>query len=476
VAVGAVSLAGVPGVAQDRSAGAGALEEILVTARKREESLQDIPLVVNAVTAEQIERSTLQGLGDLSLRTPGLNYEGYVSAGLSGGLVLRGLTNTQLTNRTQNVAVFYDGVYLPNQAMFDLGLVDIERVEVLKGPQSALYGRNAFAGAVNYISRRPSNEWRTDAAVTTGSDDRLDYSAFVSGPLTEGRTMFKLAYARSEFDGTIGNNHPNAAVGVSPGNRGKLGGYDTEVYAAGLTLQPIDRLEIDLGYFRTDIVREPAGNYALQGAASNLFGLTNSNDLNCLPRSIGPGVTRNTAWCGELPHARPQAAGDTRLPGIVVDPRQLGLNGSSAIRTATARYDITEQLELFYEFGRADYSGIGGGPSDRDPIKGSNVQFLVGSPFRCFATWWIRGPMATCRRIRTNCDCSRRPVNECRGWRARTTLRSANARPEFRSTLIRSARHRSRRIFAGRTSPPRALRIASGLSMARSTIVWPRRS
>jgi len=340
VAVGAVSLAGVPGIAQDRASGAGALEEIVVTARKREESLQDIPLVVNAVTAEQIERSTLQGLGDLSLRTPGLNYEGYVSAGLSGGLVLRGLTNTQLTNRTQNVAVFYDGIYLPNQAMFDLGLVDIERVEVLKGPQSALYGRNAFAGAVNYISRRPSNEWQADAAVTTGSDDRLDYSAFVSGPLTEGRAMFKLAYAHSEFDGTIGNNHPNAAAGVSPGNRGKLGGYDTEVYSVGLTLLPIDRLEIDLGYFRTDIVREPAGSYALQGAASNLFGLTSFNDLNCLPRSIAPGVTRNTAWCGELPYERPQAAGDTRLPGIVVDPRQLGLNGSSAIRTATARYDI----------------------------------------------------------------------------------------------------------------------------------------
>jgi outer membrane receptor protein involved in Fe transport len=196
--------------------------------------------------------------------------------------------------------------------------------------------------------------------------------------------MFKLAYAHSEFDGTIGNNHPNAAAGVSPGNRGKLGGYDTEVYSVGLTLLPIDRLEIDLGYFRTDIVREPAGSYALQGAASNLFGLTNFNDLNCLPRSIAPGVTRNTAWCGELPYERPQAAGDTRLPGIVVDPRQLGLNGSSAIRTATARYDITEQVELFYEFGRADYSGIGGGPSDRDPVKGSNVQFLVGSPVPVF--------------------------------------------------------------------------------------------
>jgi iron complex outermembrane receptor protein len=134
VALGATLAAAVraQAVQAGDAAGPTVLDEVTVTARKREEALQDIPLVVNAFTAEQIERSNIQGLADISLRTPGLNYEGYVSAGLSGGLVLRGLTNTQLTNRTQNVAVFYDGVYLPNQAMFDLGLADIERVEVLK--------------------------------------------------------------------------------------------------------------------------------------------------------------------------------------------------------------------------------------------------------------------------------------------------------------------------------------------------------
>ena len=379
-------IAAVPtvGVAQERGSDARGLEEIVVTARKREESLQDVPLVVNAITAEQIARSTLQGLGDISLRTPGLNYEGYVSAGLSGGLVLRGLTNTQLTNRTQNVAVFFDGVYLPNQAMFDLGLADIERVEVLKGPQSALYGRNAFAGAVNYISRKPTGEWRADAAVTLGGDERRDYSVFVSGPIAGDTLLFKLAYGRTEFDGTVGNNHPNAAAGVSPGNEGNLGGYENETRSAGLTLRASEALEFNLGYFATDIVREPAGTWTLQGAASNLFGLTTFNDLNCLPRTIAPGVTRNTAWCGELPYERPQAAGDTRLPGVVTDPRQLGLNGSSKVITATATWDINDSLELFYEYGKAEYEGFGGGPNDRDPVRGSNVQFLIASPVPVF--------------------------------------------------------------------------------------------
>jgi len=380
----AVASMPIAGVSQERSVEAVGLEEIVVTARKREESLQDVPLVVSAITAEQISRSTIQGLADISLRTPGLNYEGYVSAGLSGGLVLRGLTNTQLTNGTQNVAVFFDGVYLPNQAMFDLGLADIERVEVLKGPQSALYGRNAFAGAVNYISRKPSSEWRADAGVTLGSDERRDYTAFVSGPIVGETLLFKLAYGKTEFDGTIGNNHPNAATGVSPGNAGNLGGYDNETLSAGLTLRASETLELNLGYFETDIIREPAGAWTLQGAASNLFGLTTFNDLNCLPRTIAPGVTRNTAWCGEMPYERPQAAGDTRLPGVVTDPRQLGLNGSSKVTTAMATWDITDSLELFYEYGKAEYAGYGGGPNDRDPVRGSNVKFLVGSAVPVF--------------------------------------------------------------------------------------------
>ncbi len=368
--------------AQNRAtAETAALEEITVTARKRAESLQDIPLVVNAITAEQIERSSIQGLADISLRTPGMNYEGYASAGLSGGLVLRGLTNTQLTNRTQNVAVFYDGVYLPNQAMFDLGVADIERVEVLKGPQSALYGRNAFAGAVNYISRKPTNEWRAEAAVTAGSDDRRDYSALVSGPLSPDRVMFKLAYSHTESDGTIANGHPLAGVGVSPGNQGNLGGWDNDSWSAGITINPIEDLELNFGYFKTDITREPTANYVLQGAASNQFLLSTINDLNCLPRLVS-GVQRNSAWCGEMPYQRPQVAGDTRLPGIVVDPRMLGLNGGSSVRTATAMYDIGDSVQAFYEFGRADYDGFGGGPNDRDPLRGS---FLLLFGFNGFS-------------------------------------------------------------------------------------------
>ena len=375
----AVAFSAPTAYSQDQdTAAAGGLEEIVVTARKREESVQDIPLVVNALTAEQIERANIQGLTDVALRTPGLNYEGYASSGQAGAAVIRGLAPTQLTNRIPNVAVFYDGVYLQNQALQDLGLFDIERVEVLKGPQSALYGRNAFAGAINYISRKPSNEFKAEVGVTVGSDDRRDYNAYVSGALSPDRVLFKLSYGQTESDGTWDNAHPLASQGASPGNSGKLGGWDTNTWTAGLTIKPIDTVEVNFGYFKSDISREPNGNYTIQGFLSVLNGIQNFDDLNCLPRTVGA-LTGNQLWCGELPLA-PAVTNpmDTRPAGVVVDPRQLGLQADSTISTASVNWQITDGLELFYLFGRNDYTGLGGGPNDRNPVLGNNT--LAFSP------------------------------------------------------------------------------------------------
>jgi iron complex outermembrane receptor protein len=372
--------------AQDQdTAGAATLDEIVVTARKREESVQEIPFVVNALTAEQMERASIQGLGDIALRTPGLNYEGYASAGQAGAAVIRGLAPTQLTNRIPNVAVFYDGVYLQNQALQDIGVFDIERVEVLKGPQSALYGRNAFAGAINYISRKPSNDWRAEVGATVGSDDRRDVNAFLSGPLSPDRVFFKLSYGQTEADGTWDNNHPLAAQGTSPGSRGNVGGWDTETVTAGLTIRPTDGVEVNLGYFKSDISREPNGNYTIQGFLSVLNGIQNFNDLNCLPRTAAPAfppgapaITGNQVWCGELPLAPPSNPMDNRPPGVVVDPRQLGLQADSEITTASMNMALGESLELFYLFGRNEYTGLGGGPNDRNAVVGNNT--LAFSP------------------------------------------------------------------------------------------------
>ncbi len=146
------------------------LEEIVVTARKRDESIQDIPISITAFTAADIEKRSLQEMTDISLYTPGFNFENF---GNEGGTapVIRGATQVA-GNIEQNVSFFYDGIYLPRDYVTDLGFTNIERIEVVKGPQSARYGRNAFMGAVNYVSKRPTEEWMAEGSLTVGNYGR----------------------------------------------------------------------------------------------------------------------------------------------------------------------------------------------------------------------------------------------------------------------------------------------------------------
>ena len=152
------------------------LEEIVVTARKREEALQDIPLAITAFTSEELQKRSIQNMRDIALFTPGFNFEDF---GGSGGTtpVVRGTTQVSiLQSGEQNVSVFFDGVYLPRSYVTDLGFANMERVEVVKGPQSARYGRNAFMGAINYIPRRPGDEWDLQGQVVAGNHSRYDWA------------------------------------------------------------------------------------------------------------------------------------------------------------------------------------------------------------------------------------------------------------------------------------------------------------
>ncbi len=120
------------------------VEEVLVTARKRVESLQDIPVSVSALDDTALKRRDLRSLEELAGSTTGLVFENYSTSGLSSAPVIRGMSLTFATAREQNTSVFLDGIYLQRQSMLNPGLHEMVRVEVVKGPQSALYGRNAL--------------------------------------------------------------------------------------------------------------------------------------------------------------------------------------------------------------------------------------------------------------------------------------------------------------------------------------------
>ncbi len=195
----------------------GITEEIVVTARKMEEALQDIPVAVTAIDASQIEDLGIQSLADISKITAGLVFDSEFSRG-SNRPVIRGQANIL---GDSGVSYFIDGVYITG-SIDDYDLNDVERVEVVKGPQSALYGRNTYSGAINIVTRSPGETLGGWVRVEAAGDEQYGVSASVSGPLGEnlsgGLTVrhFEMGGAfTNQFDGSdIGTQESQSISGV----------------------------------------------------------------------------------------------------------------------------------------------------------------------------------------------------------------------------------------------------------------------
>ncbi len=190
--------------AQEESAeGEFVFEEIVVTSRKREESLQDVPLSVQAFAGVDLERNRIDNVEDLIGTVPGLSVSSNV---LSPGkdflnLVLRGVGSQSAG--APAVGTFVDGAYVPALS-FDVAFMDVERVEVLRGPQGTLFGRNTQGGALNIVLRRPDEESRGRVAFTFDEFETYRAQAAVSGPLSE--TVYgSIALDASSTDGYLKN-------------------------------------------------------------------------------------------------------------------------------------------------------------------------------------------------------------------------------------------------------------------------------
>lgn len=177
---------------------------IIVTARKREESLLDIPVAATAITGDTIERKGLVSLKDVATLTPSLNIN---SDGAGRAFIaIRGVGTTLIDTVQPGVGIFVDGIYQPNTSYLNNPMTDVERVEVLRGPQGTLYGKNTLGGAINVISRQPSNEFQLKAVGSyAGTDHAWTAGASVSGPIVEDRIQARVAYAHQEQDGFVRN-------------------------------------------------------------------------------------------------------------------------------------------------------------------------------------------------------------------------------------------------------------------------------
>ncbi len=198
--------------------GGDAIETIVVTARKRAEALQDAPVSITTFNGEAIEREGINNLQDVARLTPGLIYD----QGINGDDTRPAIRGISDQRGRPGVAVLVDGIDTSGQAilfaggsaMINLDLQDLDQIEIVKGPQSVLYGRNAFAGAINYVTKAPSQTFEGELEFGVAQGGLLEDRGGLSGPLTD-KVLFRANFETRFFDGFYRNQLNGAATGAT---------------------------------------------------------------------------------------------------------------------------------------------------------------------------------------------------------------------------------------------------------------------
>lgn len=198
------------------------LGEVVVTAQKRAERLQDVPIQVDVFTAQSIADAGIRSTSDFVAYVPNMTFD-RADTYRNSFVVIRGLA--QVTNADPPIAVVVDGVPQVDQKQFNMRMFDLEQIEVLKGPQGTLYGRNALGGAVIVNTKLPTDHLTGFGSVSAGNGSALSGSAGLSGPLGSDRVLFRLSADYARQDGLIDNRYLGTKsddVGYDWSTRGRL--------------------------------------------------------------------------------------------------------------------------------------------------------------------------------------------------------------------------------------------------------------
>jgi len=265
----------------------GGLQEVVVTARKRSESLLSVPDSVSVIGAEEIVDRRLNQIGDFLALTPNVSMVKDQDAA-TNIIAIRGIGSNR--NQAASVAFAVDGVILPDSDAFTTDLTDAEQVEVLKGPQGALYGKGAIAGAINITTHAPGDTPEVDLRTSYGSGHNFNAFASVGGPLIEGRLRGGLAVKYENDDGTIDNRYTGRPT---DGNRfKKVGGR--------LIFEATDALTFDLKGSWFNQTTGAAG-YSLGNVLGTTGGAITSQLAGIKPDfDSDPQTSRRTIYEGSL--------------------------------------------------------------------------------------------------------------------------------------------------------------------------------
>ena len=245
------------------------LEEVTVIARKREESLQQVPVAVTAFTGDNMAARGIVDVSQIADFTPNVQID--FTAPITGSsnaatIFIRGVGQTDfLMSIDPGVGVYVDGVYLARSMGSVLDLLDIERIEVLRGPQGTLFGKNTIGGAINVTTERPGPELEGTAELTVGRFDKLDFKGSINVPLVDDTLFLRLSGASQNSDGW-----GERADGL------ELGDENTDVYRGTLLWQATDNLDLQLSVDGTDTKEgSPVSTLLFVDPAASLSGLYN---------------------------------------------------------------------------------------------------------------------------------------------------------------------------------------------------------
>ena len=215
-------LVSAPRIASAQDAAPAALERVVITAEKRLTLVDATPEAVTALSGAKLAETGVTDLAGVATLVPNMSFTSVYGASQP---FIRGIGNIFFTaGGDPGVAMYADGSYLSDQTSSNASLFDLQRVEVLRGPQGALYGRNATGGAVNLISAKPTDSFKARVGVLFGDHGRKESEGFVSGPLGQSSTSARLSYQLKSLDGYT--NNPLAGKtydSVLPGGQSTVG-------------------------------------------------------------------------------------------------------------------------------------------------------------------------------------------------------------------------------------------------------------
>ena len=211
------SLASVPSFAEDTDQ--MELETIVVTAQKREANLQDVPISISVFDSKKIERVAANTLSDLEFASPGVK----IDSNSLGGLSIRGVGGFARNVGTEGRSgVYVDDVFVGRAAGVDQSLVNIERVEILKGPQGTLFGRNTVSGAISITTKKPGEDFEGMISAEYGSRNRMNFSGLLNIPIVDGKFFVQASGNHIQQDGHVENLVTGKDVGSKDITSGRL--------------------------------------------------------------------------------------------------------------------------------------------------------------------------------------------------------------------------------------------------------------